>query len=431
MRQKQWIIILVILATLILVGCSGQEGETGPAGEPGPQGVPGPSGAEGPQGPPGPAGVDGLSYTPPTFIGSEACSECHEETYNVFIGSGHPHQLTKIVDGQVPEFPYSDVPTPPDGYTWNDISYVIGGFNWKARFIDQEGFLITGDENATTQYNLPNQTLETSGDWVAYHAGDENLAYDCGTCHTTGYSPIGHQDDLPGMIGTFTESGVQCEECHGAGSLHANNPLTVDMKITQDSGACRSCHVRGGSEELEISDGFISHQDTYADLFPGKHAVIDCVTCHDPHAGVVQLQAANEPTTQTACEGCHFEQSLSMKNERHFNVECIDCHMPKIIKTATADPERFTGDMRTHLVSINPQLVSQTTEDGEFVENQISLEFACRSCHNSVGPAIDKSDEELVEMATDYHTLPVVEEAPAEGAATDETNTTEGEGGSS
>jgi len=43
--------------------------------------------------------------------------------------------------------------------------------------------------------------------WVGYHAGEENVPYSCDTCHTTGYSPEGNQDDLPGMVRTWSEGG--------------------------------------------------------------------------------------------------------------------------------------------------------------------------------------------------------------------------------
>ena len=196
MHRKLIILILIIVVALVVAGCAGDQGEPGPAGADGNQGPPGPAGAEGPAGPPGPAGVDGLSYEPPAYIGGEACSECHEEISNVFNQSGHPYKLTKVVDGQAPQYPFTEIPNPPEGYTWDDISYVIGGYNWKARFIDQNGYIITGDADATTQYNFYNEELDMGDDWVAYHAGEENLPYDCGACHTTGYSPIGHQDDL-------------------------------------------------------------------------------------------------------------------------------------------------------------------------------------------------------------------------------------------
>jgi len=37
---------------------------------------------------------------------------------------------------------YAKLPLPP-GYSWDEISYVIGGANKKARFIDLEGYIIT------------------------------------------------------------------------------------------------------------------------------------------------------------------------------------------------------------------------------------------------------------------------------------------------
>lgn len=422
MSLTRFTLLSIILALFALVGCAGAEGPQGPIGETGAQGPPGPAGAEGPQGLPGPAGTDGLSYTPPEFIGSEACAQCHQEIYDIFSNSGHPHQLTPVVNGRAPEFPFSEVAEPPAGFTWDDISYVIGGYNWKARFIDQDGYIITGDGEATTQYNLENEELNMGDDWVAYHAGEE-LPYDCGTCHTTGYSPIGNQDNRSGLIGTWAFGGIQCEACHGAGSLHANNPSTIDMKVERDAEACASCHVQGMSETAEISDGFISHHDQYDTLFQGKHAVIDCVVCHDPHQGVVQLRQEGPlaQTTQTVCEDCHLDIANNVENELHGRfADCIDCHMPKISKNAVANPAAFTGDVRTHMVTIDPTLLSQVNQDGDFVTTSgLALEFTCRGCHNStsnsIGPEV--SDEELLQAAAGYHNPPAPAAAPPQEPA--------------
>ena len=108
MNRKLWIVVLSVIIALVLVGCGGDQGEQGPPGSDGAQGPPGPPGADGAQGPAGPAGVDGLSYEAPAFVGSEACSECHSETYDVFMNSGHPYKLSKVVDGQPPEYPFTE-----------------------------------------------------------------------------------------------------------------------------------------------------------------------------------------------------------------------------------------------------------------------------------------------------------------------------------
>lgn len=411
MRKVYFILTVLIIIAIALAGCSGEEGAQGPEGPAGPQGLPGATGPEGAQGPPGPAGTDGLSYVPPQFIGSEACAECHQETYDVFMRSGHPYKLNPVIDGQPPEYPFTELTDPPEGYTWDDISYVIGGYNWKARFIDQDGYIITGDENATTQYNFYNEELDIGDSWAAYHAGEEK-PYNCGTCHTTGYSSIGNQDDRPGLIGTWAFGGIQCEECHGAGSLHANDPIVIEMKVDRDAESCGSCHRRGDTEIVDASNGFIQHHEQYEELFQGKHITVDCVVCHDPHTGVIQLRQDDVQTTRTTCENCHFDIANNLPNELHnSSVECIDCHMPKVTKSALGNSERFRGDIRTHLMAINPTLTSQFNEDGTIAASELALDFACRSCHNDTGLDIgpEKTDDELVEAAVGYHTPPTPE----------------------
>lgn len=62
---------------------------------------------------------------------------------------------------------------------------------------------------------------------------------DCVSCHVTGYdrpggSTVTHVDRL---------KDVQCEACHGPGSLHVSKPDTVKVPIAKPSGdVCLSCH---------------------------------------------------------------------------------------------------------------------------------------------------------------------------------------------
>ena len=399
MRNKPLVITgLLLIGLVILVGCAGPEG---PAGASGP---PGPAGPEGPQGPEGPTGADGAqNAVGAAYVGSVTCSACHAETYEIFMKSGHPWKLNPVVDGQPPDYPFTQVPDPPEGYTWDDIAYVIGGYNWKARFIDQDGFIITGDEDATTQYNFANPVVGNDAGWAAYHAGEEK-PYDCGVCHTTGYSPIGNQDDLPGLVGTWAEPGIQCEECHGPGGNHVQNPQGVQMLIDRDSEQCGKCHLRGAPEAVNASGGFIRHHEQYEELFQSRHIALDCVVCHDPHQGVVQLRQAEVQTTRTMCENCHFEQAGYQDSDVHPRVaNCIDCHMPRIVKSAVGDADKFTGDIRSHLMAIDPAQIGQFSEDGSTALSQISLDFACRSCHVEGGSALVKTDEQLIEKAEGYH----------------------------
>ena len=390
--HKKWILVVVILGALLLAGCAG---EAGP---------PGPEGPQGPEGPAGPAGelmgVFGAEY-----VGMETCAECHTGIYDVFQMSGHPYKLSKVVDGQPPTYPFTEIPSPPEGYEWSDISYVIGGYNWKARFVDLNGYIITGDENATTQYNFFNEDLKMGDNWVGYHAGEVDKPYNCGTCHTTGYNPEGNQDDLPGMVGTWSEPGIRCEECHGPGSLHAANPYGVALKVDRSSESCGDCHIRGDVTQVNAKGGFIQHHEQYEELFQSKHITLECVDCHDPHVGVIQLREAGTQTTRTTCENCHFDKQANQAVEVHKNfVECVTCHMPRVTKTALGNADIFQGDIRTHVMAIDPFQVGQFSEDGSVALSQLSLDFSCRQCHNDIsGPGTVKTDEVLLEAAAGYH----------------------------
>jgi hypothetical protein len=422
-------IVVILLVALVLTACAGKEGPIGPqgpVGPPGPEGPQGPlgpegpAGPEGPQGPPGPPGsaAEGAETAPAgaEYVGSVACSTCHAEIYETFIKSGHPWKLNKVVDGQPPEYPFTELPELPEGYTWDDISYVIGGYNWKARFMNQDGYIITdapgesGNAEYLNQWNFANPVLGKDAGWVTYHSGEENVPYDCGSCHTTGYSAWptdSHQDDLPGIVGTWVEPGIQCERCHGPASLHVANPHGVYPEVNRDSELCGECHVRGAPEAVNASGGFIEHHEQYEELFQSKHIVLECVVCHDPHTGVVQLRQAGEQTTRTQCENCHFQQARYQDSQIHLAVvQCIDCHMPRVSKSAWGDAEKFTGDIRTHMMAIDPEQIEQFTEDGTVALSQIGLNFACRHCHVEGGSATPKTDEELIEKATGYHNRP-------------------------
>jgi predicted CXXCH cytochrome family protein len=390
--------LLLLLATLALavVACSGRPGPQGPQGPPGLQGPPGPTGPAGAEGPRGPAGQDGVSFTPPAFASSAACAECHQDYYDVFSQSGHSRALTPVVNGQAPAgLPSALRRSPPEGLTWADISYVVGGFNWKALFVDNEGFLVTGE---AAQFNLDNNQLEAGNEFVAYHAGEQK-PFNCGTCHATGFVP-GENRDMAGMTGTFVEPGVQCEACHGPGSLHVNNPHAFPMETARDAQECRSCHMTGG---VTVANGFIQHTDhQYGDLFPGKHALIDCVDCHDPHAGTAATSVTRQ-TLRGTCASCHFRQTQVEKVHTRIRVACDVCHMPQLIQNAIGAPESFMADLKTHQVVINAGQIGQFTEDGAILP-QIGLDYACRQCHNSnlgIGPSL--SDEVLLAAADGYH----------------------------
>ncbi len=271
----------------------------------------------------------------------------------------------------------------PKGYSWEDISYVIGGKYKKARFIDQNGYIITAAKDGSelrTQYNME------TGEWGFYHKG-EKKPYNCGKCHTTGYQKEGHQDGKEGLIGTWAAPGVTCEACHGPAGEHIKsekaakeNKLITNTK----SEMCGGCHIRGDKGKIPAKGGFIKHHEQFNELLTGPHVEendISCVTCHNPHK-----MAKLKPGIKESCASCHEDQLATYQNSPHgeVGIRCIECHMPRSSKSAVkfSDTE---GDIRTHIFKISTDANAKMfTDDGKYaVGGHVTLDFACLNCHKN------------------------------------------------
>ncbi|MBF0431730.1 MAG: hypothetical protein HQK83_10655 [Fibrobacteria bacterium] len=335
------------------------------------------------------SGVDSTQgYGKIRYVGSKECESCHEKQYDMFRESGHPYKLNKVVDNKAPTYP-SFVPSLqlPSDLSWSDVSYVIGGYGWKARFLDKNGYIHTKDGG--NQFNL------VDGSFSDYHK-DEEKKFDCGTCHTTGYDADGDsQDDLPGIVGSWAAPGIQCEECHGPGSFHVDSKGLVPIKIDRSASSCGSCHYRGETGTIPSSGGFIRHHEQFNEIIHSKKAAMNCVDCHDPHASTRYDSAALGEGVKISCENCHAIETASYKKGspgmHAVNISCEDCHMAKVSKSAKAADE-FVGDVSTHIFRISTSAnESQFNEDGSLASSYISLDFACLSCHG------DTANEDMPE----------------------------------
>ncbi len=349
------------------------------------------------------------------YDGSASCIDCHEENYNFWKRSGHPYKLMKGEEAQ-----NRPIPT-PEGIRWDDVSYVIGGYKWKSRYIDDQGYIITvtGDNADVDGMNQYNYLVDT---WSDYHPGEFEKPYNCGDCHTTGWIPdddfdtdgdlTDNQDGLPGMHGTFFAGGVQCEECHGPGAnfdtgmqVDTSRPEGTDPTVM--TGAfCGRCHQRydGGvmppveDNYIPASGGFIRHHEQYNEYLAGPHASQQCETCHNPHK-------RGEFSIIKECSDCHggIASSYAETTMYDYGVECKDCHMPYATKSAKAlGPHQ--GDLQTHIFYINTDpTANMFTEDGGRValddngKGAVTMDFACQRCHETAELS------ELAKFADGFH----------------------------
>lgn len=300
------------------------------------------------------------------YVGAGQCAPCHRQVYDDWKTSGHARILLKPSSKEGKE-----VPLPP-GLTKKDISYIIGGFRWKALFLDGNGYLVTSTPHGSggNQYNLESRK------WVDYLPG-QKVPYDCGGCHTTGFSPEGHHEGREGIIGTWRLEGVQCEACHGPGALHARSALKADIRIDRNS--CATCHALSPRGDIPVQGVFIAPYTETNQLLKSTMRSFSCTVCHNPHL-------PSKESVRQSCESCHqgiaarFKESYKGKR----GITCIDCHMPPAGVVAEGNPALFRGDLKSHLFTIDHAApFPAVVRNGRRVNpGYLGVEYACMRCHN-------------------------------------------------
>ncbi|MDP1623644.1 MAG: cytochrome c3 family protein [Bacteroidales bacterium] len=354
-------------------------------------------------------GDDVIVPTVKAFAGTESCKSCHSGIHSSYMESGHPYKLQKV-SGAQPTIPFAPTILTPTGYTWNDLSYIIGGYGWKARFIDKNGYVIT--QVAGSQFNPGNltQTIYNS----AIPNGTEK--YTCGRCHTTGWKSIADggtpQDGLPGMDGNFFAGGVQCEQCHGMGNIHAVTKKKSDITLDKTTEACSQCHQRrklNGDVKQQVSNGWEMHRSQVEQLLTNKHNLtLTCNSCHEVHSSTVKDDLAKGNGISKTCVSCHNTINANVHN----GATCIDCHMSKTVKNAISF-NKYKGDAPNHNFKINTSATATyLTTDGSGTWANLdgkgtTLDFACYSCHQDTagvgGIYSKKTMQELATKAITFH----------------------------
>src|SRR5690606_27811861 len=174
------------------------------------------------------------------------------------------------------------------------------------------------------------------------------------------------------MVANFPEvaelANIQCEACHGPGSLHVNrmemggDPM---IGLGLNFGTCAQCHAdaefHGIPQERELS----AHADKSAQAFwyPIGEDHLSCVSCHsgvgfiDAAAGVPQEELRTDYQVIT-CAVCHDPHDADHPGQlRIFDsvmlpdgtdvsgagaaATCMSCHNARTDPVATVEGERF------------------------------------------------------------------------------------------
>jgi len=353
------------------------------------------------------------------YVGSETCGDCHQDLYADFLRSGHPHKIRTIAEAEeasnmgLPEIPidtflstYAAGLAQAGVNSKSDLLLMIGGVNWKARFVNKAGFVVEGPN---AQFNLINRSFQkyNSDTW---RGNVEKYDYACFKCHTTGASPTGHPDGYPQIEGRWELLGIQCERCHGMGFRHAN--YREKPVINRSMDLCAECHNRNsGNTTILASGNFVGHRDQVNELKATQKddEGMVCVSCHNPH------KRAKLNLEMNLCESCHTNFARFYQGTMHdaANVTCIDCHMAETIKNGAVRREDttrgvFMGDGKSHIFRITPDenypmlvdnpdpntnakwpKIMNTAPDSRGIPGPfITLGYACGKCHYNNTPAL-------------------------------------------
>jgi tetratricopeptide (TPR) repeat protein len=170
------------------------------------------------------------------------------------------------------------------------------------------------------------------------------------------------------------KQGIDCERCHGPGSIHAQlkkdgvladttgtnydysivNPRGLNRELQID--VCQRCHLQGvsvlkenqdfhsykpGMNLNDVMNVFLprytdsderflmaSHADRMKQSKCFKQSDMTCITCHNPHESV---KTKNIDYWINKCNTCHTDRSRCSETKANIEAKkgnCIECHMP-------------------------------------------------------------------------------------------------------
>lgn len=348
------------------------------------------------------------------YVGMSQCKLCHQEIYDTYIETGMGKSFdhaskqkssAKFDKHTVIYDKYSDFYYHP--FWENDslkiMEFRLAGKDTIYKRIERVDYIIGSGQHTNSHIQnvngylnqMPMTYYTQQGRWDL-PPGFENgfntrfsrkIGLECMSCHNT----------LPGFVEgsenkfSSVPEGVNCERCHGPGSIHVEQRSTgskidtskyIDysivnpgkLSIERQFDVCQRCHLQGntvlkeGKSFFDFKPGMVlsdymtvflprykgaedqfimaSHADRLkqskcfvkslesvqnsSSLRPYKNS-LTCVTCHNPHKSV---KVTGKEIFNNACKNCHNTTThnglCTEKQKIRDKVfdNCVSCHMP-------------------------------------------------------------------------------------------------------
>lgn len=147
------------------------------------------------------------------------------------------------------------------------------------------------------------------------HVGEET----CAECH----------DEEVALHGKDVHAGVPCEDCHGPGGKHADDPEAAPLVKPSGKEPCLVCHRQLAARPTSFPQ--IRWKQHYAFVGVADESV-ECKVCHNPHEPLYldrDVHAARLHPLVHRCEDCHRggQDAKAQRPEGHPAIfECSYCH---------------------------------------------------------------------------------------------------------
>lgn len=364
------------------------------------------------------------------YVGMATCKLCHQSIYNTFINTG----MGKSFDLATPQKSSGDffnarIHDPLMDYHyqafWNENHLVFKEYRLKGRQdtvyqrTEPVSYIIGSGQHTNSHLQNTNgyihqmpMTFYTQKRKWDLPPGFENgmntrfsrkIGLECMSCHNA------YPDFVMGSENKFRSvpQGIDCERCHGPGSIHVSqrqtgskvdtsryidysivNPAKLPIDLQFD--ICQRCHLQGNAV-LKTGKSFYDFKpgkrlSEYISVFLPKYANADEDFIMASHADRLK---------QSACFIKSYQKLPSKSTLRPYKdaLTCITCHNPHVSVRETNKNTFNDACLKCHAPdSNNPSIifcsesgVKRTLKGGHSNLNQVN----CVSCHMPVSGSTD------------------------------------------